>query len=104
MKETQNNQNNREADQLNLELEKEIENLDRQSGEEFQGYEPKEEKPKKKGKEGKRKGEKDAKADRKEDSDRSCSDHYRAGGSVCRFESSWKKFPFFRECEHEKRG
>ena len=47
MKETQNNQNNREADQLNLELEKEIENLDRQSGEEFQGYEPKEEKPKK---------------------------------------------------------
>ena len=47
MKETQNNQNNREADQLNLELEKEIENLDRQSGEACQGYEPKEAKPKK---------------------------------------------------------
>ncbi|GFO85885.1 MULTISPECIES: LCP family protein [Anaerostipes] len=58
MKETQNNQNNREADQLNLELEKEIENLDRQSGEEFQGYEPKEEKPKKKEKKKKEKKKK----------------------------------------------
>lgn len=48
MKETQNNQNKREADQLNLRLEKEIENLERQSGEKFQGYEPKEEKSKKK--------------------------------------------------------
>ena len=49
MRETQNNQNEnkKEADQLNLNLEKEIEHMDRTSGEEFQGYEPVSEKPKK---------------------------------------------------------
>lgn len=49
MRETQNNQNEnkKEADQLNLNLEKEIEHMDRTSGKEFQGYEPVSEKPKK---------------------------------------------------------
>lgn len=47
MKETQNNKNT-EANQLNEELGKEIEKVDFQSGAEFQGYEPKVEKPKKK--------------------------------------------------------
>ena len=105
MRETQNNQNEnkKEADQLNLNLEKEIEHMDRTSGEEFQGYEPVSEKPKKEKKPKKPKKKKTPKQIVKKSIDRSCGHYSCAGCSIFYTACSWKEFPFFGKCEHEKR-